>query len=148
MRYFPISILRFSNVYGPWSAHKHSVVAKWIQTALREEKVIIHGNGSHARDFIYVNDVVQSIQNVVFEQGNITTMNVCTGKLTTMDDLALEIGKSLSFYYNYSIPPTEQAILTPRYKTRVKALLKTTNLDVGLKETVEWYKKEWKSAGV
>lgn len=54
--------LRFGNVYGPGSAHKGSVVAKFIRQALRGEKLEIFGDGGQTRDFIYIDDLVKAVK--------------------------------------------------------------------------------------
>jgi UDP-glucose 4-epimerase len=54
-------VLRFSNVYGVGSAHKTSVIAKFIQRAFRGEALEIYGDGGQTRDFIYVDDIVAAI---------------------------------------------------------------------------------------
>ena len=53
--------LRFGNVYGPRSKHKSSVVAKFFKQALAGEALIIYGDGSQSRDFIYIDDLIQGI---------------------------------------------------------------------------------------
>lgn len=53
--------LRFSNVYGPGSGHKSSVVAKFIGHCLRGEELEIYGSGNQTRDFIFINDLVRAI---------------------------------------------------------------------------------------
>lgn len=53
--------LRFSNVYGPYSRHKSSVVAKFINAALRGERWTVFGNGEQTRDFLFVEDLVEAI---------------------------------------------------------------------------------------
>lgn len=53
--------LRFGNVYGPRSAHKNSIVAKFIGHILRSEPLPIYGDGNQTRDFIYVEDLVEAI---------------------------------------------------------------------------------------
>jgi UDP-glucose 4-epimerase len=53
--------LRFSNVYGPYSIHKQSVIAKFILQALKGEKLIVYGDGSQTRDFIHVDDLTYAI---------------------------------------------------------------------------------------
>ncbi len=54
-------VLRFSNVYGVGSAHKSSVIAKFIRRAVRGEALEIYGDGGQTRDFIYVDDIVGAI---------------------------------------------------------------------------------------
>jgi UDP-glucose 4-epimerase len=53
--------LRFSNVYGPRSIHKGSIVATFFKRILAEQKLVVYGNGRQVRDFIHVNDVCHGI---------------------------------------------------------------------------------------
>lgn len=53
--------LRFGNVYGPYSTHKGSVVAKFIKHIMAGESLPIYGDGNQTRDFIYINDLVDAI---------------------------------------------------------------------------------------
>jgi len=53
--------LRFGNVYGPGSTHKSSVVAKFLRQALRGEALVVNGDGSQTRDFLYIDDLVDAV---------------------------------------------------------------------------------------
>lgn len=53
--------LRFSNVYGPGSAKKESLIAKLIKQLLSDEEINIFGDGEQTRDFIFVQDLVDAI---------------------------------------------------------------------------------------
>jgi len=53
--------LRFSNVYGPGSDTKASVIAKFIKLILNDQPIEVYGDGSQTRDFIYVEDLVEAI---------------------------------------------------------------------------------------
>ena len=55
------SPLRFSNIYGPRSFHKGSVVAHFYKRILSGEPLIVYGDGSQTRDFLYVGDLVEAI---------------------------------------------------------------------------------------
>ena len=57
--------LRFSNVYGPYSYHKGSVVAKFLRQILAQEELKVFGDGKQTRDFIYVKDLCDAILNAV-----------------------------------------------------------------------------------
>jgi UDP-glucose 4-epimerase len=61
--------LRFSNVYGPLSTHKTSVVAKFIQKAVVGEDLEIFGDGGQTRDFIYVADLTGAIRRAAETSG-------------------------------------------------------------------------------
>ncbi len=59
---FPCATLRFSNIYGPRSAHKKSVVAAFIKNIIREEPLVVYGDGTQQRDYLYVGDLVVGIE--------------------------------------------------------------------------------------
>ena len=52
---------RFANVYGPYSDHKGSVVAKFIRRIKEARPIVIYGDGSQTRDFIHAEDICQAI---------------------------------------------------------------------------------------
>jgi len=54
-------VLRFGNVYGPYSGKKDSVIAKFIKQAMAGHTVEIYGDGTQTRDFIYVDDLVSAV---------------------------------------------------------------------------------------
>ncbi len=54
--------LRFSNVYGPGSFHKGSVVALFMRRILANRPLVVYGDGSQVRDFLYVGDLVEAIE--------------------------------------------------------------------------------------
>ena len=57
-----VVVLRYFNVYGsrmrpgPYAG----VIHKFIRRALRNEPLLIHGDGEQTRDFVYVEDVVEA----------------------------------------------------------------------------------------
>lgn len=80
--------LRFGNVYGPYSGHKDSVVAKFIRQAMAGETLEIYGDGSQTRDFIYVDDLIQAIRRsseVAGIGGEI--FQIATNRETTLTEL-------------------------------------------------------------
>jgi UDP-glucose 4-epimerase len=62
---FPCVTLRFSNIFGPRSAHKKSVVAAFIKNIIREEPLVVYGDGTQQRDYLYVGDLVRGIEAVL-----------------------------------------------------------------------------------
>lgn len=62
--------LRFSNVYGPRSYHKGSVVAHFFKRVLKDEELIIYGDGTQTRDFIFVEDICQGIMKALSKQAS------------------------------------------------------------------------------
>ncbi len=60
--------LRFSNVYGPGSLHKGSVVATFCRDILAGKPLDIYGDGEQVRDFIYIDDLCCGIAAAVTGQ--------------------------------------------------------------------------------
>ncbi len=56
-----VFVLRFSNVYGPYSERKESVIAKFIKRACRGLPLEIYGTGEQKRDFIHSSDLVNAV---------------------------------------------------------------------------------------
>lgn len=53
--------LRFSNIYGPRSFHKGSVVAAFMRRILNGRPLVVYGDGTQTRDYLYVGDLVKGI---------------------------------------------------------------------------------------
>jgi len=53
--------LRFANIYGPRSRHKGSVVAHFFKQVLAGQTLVVYGDGSQTRDYLYVGDLVKGI---------------------------------------------------------------------------------------
>jgi UDP-glucose 4-epimerase len=83
--------LRFGNVYGPFSKHKNSVVAKFLKQAFAGESLEIYGDGNQTRDFIFIDDLIQAIVLSVRSKAGGETFQIATYKETTVIELAHKI---------------------------------------------------------
>lgn len=141
--------LRFSNVYGPGSGNKSSVVAKFIKQALNMDVIEIFGDGEQTRDFIYINDLVQAIVSSI-QTPNIggevfqiasseeTNVNQITNKLRQIFETKNKVFPEVKF------GEMRQGDVTRNFSDtrKAKKLLGwevTTNLDVGLNKTVDFF---------
>ncbi len=80
--------LRFSNVYGPGSTHKTSVVAKFIKQAIGGQVLEIYGDGTQTRDFIYIDDLINALVLAATREGiGGETFQIATSRETTLDEL-------------------------------------------------------------
>ncbi len=78
--------LRFSNVYGPRSFHKGSVVAHFFKQVLAGERPVVYGDGSQTRDYLYVGDLVQAIDTAMTSDV-VGPYQLGSGRGTTIDEL-------------------------------------------------------------
>lgn len=82
--------LRFSNVYGPRSFHKGSVVAAFFKRILNDQNITVYGDGGQVRDYIYVGDICDGI--VAGLRSEVTgAIQLGSGRPVTMDELIAEI---------------------------------------------------------
>ena len=92
--------LRFSNIYGPRSFHKGSVVAHFYKQILDGETLVVYGDGSQTRDYLYVGDLVEGIWAAVesgvqgafqLGSGTGTTINSLLDEMRTVTGKAIEV---------------------------------------------------------
>lgn len=87
-----VTVGRFFNVYGPGSynsVYKH-VIVKFALKALRDENLIIYGNGLQTRSFIYIDDAVRAIYELSLK-GSPGVYNIGNPKSVRIIDLARKI---------------------------------------------------------
>ena len=58
---FSSIVLRFGNVYGPFSSHKVGVINKWIRALFESNDLVIYGDGTASRDYIHVDDLTNGL---------------------------------------------------------------------------------------
>jgi len=56
----PITALRFFTVYGPWG-RPDMALFKFTRQILTGEPIEVYNNGHHARDFTYIDDIVEGV---------------------------------------------------------------------------------------
>lgn len=114
----PILILRLSAVYGPGDKNK-STINKLVESAISNRKIIIYGDGTNKRDFVYVDDVYQIIKKGVENKTN-AILNLATGKSHSIK----EITNIIKQYC-----PVDFSI---KYKQKEQERIKEMNYDVSL----------------
>jgi UDP-glucose 4-epimerase len=92
--------LRFSNIYGPRSFHKGSVVAHFFKQVIAGERPTVYGDGSQTRDYLYVGDLVEAIRQAMLSDvtgpyqlgsGHGTTLNELLDVMRTVTGLPIEV---------------------------------------------------------
>jgi UDP-glucose 4-epimerase len=134
--------LRFSNVYGPYSGHKKSVVASFLSRALAGRPLVIYGDGRQTRDFIYVDDICAAIERALgADEGGVYHLG--TGVETSVNDLAKKVIATAGADVDIEREPPRPADATRsfvEYEAARKALgwSPQVSLDEGLARTTEW----------
>lgn len=135
--------LRFSNIYGPKSFHKGSVVAHFYKRILTGEPLVVYGDGSQARDFLYVGDLVEGIR-VAIDSDAVGAFQLGSGKPTTVNEL-LELmrtatGRELDVRYeDFRAGEVRQTWCEVDKARQGFGFDPRTALDEGLRRTWEWF---------
>lgn len=135
--------LRFSNIYGPRSFHKGSVVAHFFKQILADEPLIVYGDGSQTRDYLYSGDLVQGIRSAI--EGNAEgAFQLGTGRGTTLNEL-LEVMRSVTGreldvrYQDFRAGEVRDTWCKIDKARAALGFDPTTGLEQGLTETWEWF---------
>jgi UDP-glucose 4-epimerase len=81
-------ILRFFNIYGKNQSPEYAgVITKFMEKIEMNKPLEIFGDGMQTRDFVSVNDVVNSIYNSI-KNGKNQTYNIASGNPITIKELA------------------------------------------------------------
>jgi UDP-glucose 4-epimerase len=79
--------LRFSNVYGPRSFHKGSVVAHFFKQVLQGKCLTVYGDGEQTRDFVFVDDIAAGIADALALDKGGNAYQLGTGVETSVNEL-------------------------------------------------------------
>jgi len=83
--------LRFFNIYGKGQTDAYAgVITKFMKNIREDKPLIIFGDGSNTRDFIFIEDVVNSIKNAIekIQVKKSVFYNIATGNHSTILQLA------------------------------------------------------------
>ncbi|MCK4385970.1 MAG: NAD-dependent epimerase/dehydratase family protein [candidate division Zixibacteria bacterium] len=138
--------LRYANVYGPRQNPfgEAGVVAIFTERLLENKKAIINGDGKQTRDFVFVQDVVESnVLALKYPQSDI--FNIGTGIETDINHifrtLKKEIGSKQKELHGPAKSGEQQRSVIECLKAkRVLKWKQRYNLEEGIAKTVKYYK--------
>lgn len=137
-------VLRFGNVYGPFSTHKGSVVAKFLQQMMQGSNLVIDGDGQQTRDFIYVGDLCRAILLALESNVSGEVFQVATGTETTIGQLTELLQRAAPLEISVTHGPTRQADIRRNYSAieKIRRMLgwePQIDLKKGLELTAQWF---------
>lgn len=144
--------LRYFNIFGPNqdpNGAYAAVIPKWIDAMLKDQDILIFGDGQNIRDFCFVGDVVQANINAAKcsypKEGSV--FNIATGNSISLNEL-FDMLKSITGYSKSAIYKPPRAGDIVRSKANIQKAVSELNFQAkvkikqGLQETVEWYKAQ------
>ena len=145
----PATIVRSFNNFGP-NQHLEKVVPRFITSCLLGEPLTVHGDGSAARDFIFVDDhceALDRLMHVPVDAIKGQVINIGTGQHRSVVEIANSVHKAMG---SPSASPIEfigdrpgQVFRHTCDASKAKALLNwtpKTTFEHGLDRTIQWYR--------
>jgi len=144
-----VSLVRPFNNYGPrQSATKFvGLIPGTIIKAIKNENVIIQGDGEQTRDYIYVGDTVDGTIKMAKSSIKGKAVNIATGKEVSIKNIVLEILKHFDYkgeieYKEARIGDVRRHLASVKLAKELLDFEAKTSLEEGMKKTVDWYKNK------
>jgi UDP-glucose 4-epimerase len=141
--------LRFSNVYGPRSFHKGSVVAHYFKLLLKGDELVVFGDGSQVRDFLFVGDLVRGIRAAI-QSGVSGVFQLGSGRPTSVNELIEAIDRTVAGEAEVRVryAPSRRGEVHTTWCDISKARTTfgfepATSLEDGLRTTWTWFRDVW-----
>jgi len=143
-----VSILA-ANAYGPRdrfdAPHSH-VIPATIAKCFRDEDLVVWGDGSPTRDFLFVEDLAEGILLAAERLDAPGVVNLASGHEVSIGDLVRLIAGLAGFRRRIEFDASKGGGDPRRVASTVKAtqligFSPRVSLDEGLRRTIDWYKK-------
>ena len=137
--------LRGFNVYGPRqnpNSQYAAVVPHFISRVLKNEKLLIHGDGNQTRDFVYVKDIVSAY--LLAMKKGVGIFNIGRGKKVSIVQLAKIILQTIKSdskikYSEEREGDIKHSISSIKKAKNVLGFYSKYNLDKGIRETINHF---------
>ena len=132
-----VSILRFSNVYGPYSLHKSSAIHEMIKCLKKDKLFKIHGNGKQLRDFIFIDQLIKKVLKISKRRNLNNLYNIKTNKKNSINYIIKKLNsfsKKKLKIKKIKAPSGYDVSFFSRFKEK-----ENSNLNLNLKRTFNWY---------
>jgi len=139
-----------ANAYGPndhFEGPQAHVIPATIVKCCRDEDLVVWGDGSPTRDFLFVDDLARGLLQAGAALGPAGLVNIASGAEVSIRDLVTLIARLTGFrrrvVFDASRPGGDQRRVASTQ--RADALLRFSPmvpLDEGLRRTIAWYRQD------
>lgn len=145
----PCVILRPFNQYGPYQ-HLEKVIPRFITSALKNEPLTIHGRGEARRDWLYVEDTCERIDNAINApltkiKGEV--FNLGSGEVYSVMEIAemilsiLAKPNDLISFTGDRLGQVQHHVSSTEKAKNVLGIKPGRSFRVGLEQTIKWYQE-------
>ncbi|MGB1128312.1 MAG: GDP-mannose 4,6-dehydratase [Opitutales bacterium] len=139
--------LRFFTVYGP-RQRPDLAISQFTRKILSGEPIQQYGNGSSARDYTYIEDIIAGIKAAMsYKQSDFEIFNLGGSATTTLSELIRKIESATGLEAQIENLPDQPGDVPRTYAdvSKAEALLgysPKTPIDKGVVDYVEWFKQQ------
>ena len=138
-----ISLLRFFTVYGP-RQRPEMAIHRFVRNALKGEPIIVFGNGSTARDYTYIDDIIDGIIQSIESDDRYMIYNLGNSEPIKLSNLISTIAETTGIdpIIEYQEIPQGDVLQTYADINRAQNNLKydpKTGIQDGISKFVKWY---------
>ncbi|MBI3325451.1 MAG: dTDP-glucose 4,6-dehydratase [Nitrospinae bacterium] len=149
----PSVIVRPFNTYGPHQ-HLEKVIPRFITSALLDEPLTIHGDGTASRDWLYVDDLCEALDRLLHvDLGTVKgeVLNLGTGRdtsvVTVAETILRKLGKPRTLVTSMQDRPGQvrKHVADTQKALRILGWKAGTDFERGIERTIRWYaeNREW-----
>jgi UDP-glucose 4-epimerase len=138
-------VVRFSNAYGPRSAHKGNVIPLFIRRLRAGEDLVVFGDGSQTRDFVFCEDLAAGLIAAARTPGaGGQIFQLASGVETTLNRLLELLAQTSGITPQVRREPPRQGEIQRNYSLIDKArdvlgYAPQVDLEHGLRRTWDWF---------
>jgi UDP-glucose 4-epimerase len=139
--------VRFSNAYGPRSAHKGNVIPLFLKRILSGQELVVYGDGTQTRDFVFVEDLAAGLLLASTVEGiGGEVFQLASGVETSLNELVAMLGEVTGREPAVRQEPARPGEIFRNYSLIGKAkeqlgYAPATGLRDGLRRTYDWFSR-------
>ena len=146
-------VVRPGNLYGPFDKYnwkESKVIAALIRRAVEgQDPFVVWGDGSDVKDFLFIEDFISGLLSVFASDSKQSVFNLASGIPITIQDVLGHIlsicGVDQSVVKFDASKPTmiKRRLIDVDLINREVGWLPETPIDVGLEQTINWYRNTY-----
>lgn len=140
--------LRFFTVYGP-RQRPDLAISKFTQKILSDQPIQQYGDGSTARDYTYVSDIIAGVlASIDYRQSNFEIFNLGGSATTTLAELIALVEEACGKKAQIEITPEQPGDVPRTFADvskahRLLAYSPQTPIATGVKKYADWYRQSF-----
>ncbi len=139
------NITRCCNVYGPRQPTNRNLIPKAIKQTINNQMMPIYGDGSHMREYIYVDDKINAIMTIL-HKGKINQIynigsDIEFSNTEIVSLIAEKLNKEPKINYTTNRKAHDFRYFLNCDKLKELGWKTENNFDINIQKTIQWYEK-------